>query len=157
MFSRVSYDQARTVADRFVDFKDLIDWDVGNHNDFHEADVDWLNDQVENVTRETSDRKIIVFTQYSPSIDQRTKKPKYPKSTVDSGFITDLSSQMCWRASAVKLWAFGHTHYNFDFTDEETGKRVIANQKGYYAKLPSRDKCECKIPFHVGKTIDIQP
>lgn len=31
----------------------------------------------------------------------------------------------------MKLWAFGHTHFNCDFEDERTAKRVLANQKGY--------------------------
>ena len=156
LFSRVARDQAQEVADRFVDFKDLIDWDVGDHNDCHEADVEWLNNEVEKISKETPERKIIIFTHYSPSVDERTKNPRYPKSTVDSGFMTDLRGQTCWKRSNVKLWAFGHTHYNFDFTDEETGKRVIANQKGYYTTLPSNKKDGGGTPFCAGKTVDIR-
>ena len=155
LFSRVTRGEAKEVVDRFIDFKDIIDWDVGDHNDCHEADVQWLNEEVEKISNGTPQRKIIIFTHYSPSIDQRTKNPKYPKGTVDSGFMTDLSSQLCWKSPATKLWAFGHTHYNFDFTDEETGKRVIANQKGYYTKLPSSKKGGDGTPFNVGKTVNI--
>ncbi|KAK1481971.1 calcineurin-like phosphoesterase [Colletotrichum abscissum] len=28
--------------------------------------------------------------------------------------------------------AFGHTHFNCDFVDEATGKRLYTNQKGYW-------------------------
>ena len=56
----------------------------------------------------------------------------------------------------MKLWAFGHTHYSVDFKDEETGKRVIANQKGYYAKLPSSKKGAHGIPSHAGETLDVR-
>ncbi|KAL9101470.1 MAG: hypothetical protein Q9163_003265 [Psora crenata] len=156
LFSRVAHDQVKEVADRFVDFKDIINWDVGDHNDSHQADVEWLNKEVEKISVESPQRKIIIFTHYSPSIDQRTKNPRYLKSTVDSGFMTDLSGQICWRSPNVKLWAFGHTHYNVDFTDENTGKRVLANQKGYYAKLPPSKNDRDGTPFRVVKTINIR-
>ena len=29
------------------------------------------------------------------------------------------------------MWAFGHTHYSCNFRDEQSGKLVIANQRGY--------------------------
>ena len=45
--------------------------------------------------------------------------------------VTDLRNEECWSNSKVKMWAFGHTHYNCEFEDE-TGKKVLANQKGYY-------------------------
>lgn len=32
----------------------------------------------------------------------------------------------------MKLWVFGHTQFNCDFTDEGTGKHVVTNQRGYY-------------------------
>lgn len=92
----------------------------------------------------------------SPSVDRRTKNPRYEKSTVDLGFMTDLSGQICWKRSTVKLWAFGHTHYSVDFKDEETDKRVVANQKRYYAKLPSNKNGAHGIPFHAGKTLDVR-
>ena len=46
-------------------------------------------------------------------------------------FVTDLSDQICWTSANVRLWAFGHTHFNCDFEDLGTKKRVAANQKGY--------------------------
>lgn len=125
------------MAYRFVDFKDIFDWGVEDHNDCHQADVQWLNNEAEKISEEDSERMIIIFTHYSFSIDKRTKNPRYPKSAVDSGFMTDLSDQTCRKKPAVKLWAFGHTHYSYDFKDDKTGTRVVANQKGYYAKLTS--------------------
>lgn len=154
LFSQVVPEQAREVVNRFVDFKDLIDWDVGDHNDCHQADRQWLNNEVEKISEEDPNRKIVIFAHYSPSIDKRTKDPRYKKGTVDSGFMTDLSGETCWKRSTVKLWAFGHTHYNFDFKDEETGKRVVANQKGYYPKLSSSSAGG--IPFDVGRTFDVR-
>lgn len=156
LFSQVVPEQAREVVNRFVDFKDLIEWEVGDHSDCHQADLQWLNNEVEKISEEDPERDIVILTHYSPSIDKRTKNPRYKKSTVDSGFMTDLSGQTCWKRSNVKLWAFGHTHYNFDFKDEETGKRVVANQKGYYPKLPSSKTGAGGIPFDVGRTYDVR-
>lgn len=156
LFSRVDPKQAKEVAYRFVDFRDIIDWEVEDHNDCHRADLHWLNNEVEKIVEEDSERKIIIFTHYSPSVDERTKNPRYGKSTVDSGFMTDLSGQTCWTAPTVKLWAFGHTHYSVDFKDEETGKRIIANQKGYYFKQTSSKKSTNGIPFDVGKTFSVR-
>ena len=158
IYSQISREQGMEVAEKFVDFRDIVDWDVGDHTDCHEADVEWLNRQVDDITEETGpERKIVIMTHYSPTIDGRTKNPRYPKSTVDSGFMTDLSKQPCWKSPLVKLWAFGHTHYNVDFMDEDSGKRVVANQKGYHSKLPSqREGSGDRLAFDVGKTVDIR-
>jgi hypothetical protein len=46
--------------------------------------------------------------------------------------MTDLADEPCWQSAAVKVWAFGHTHFNCDYRDEKHPKRVISNQRGYY-------------------------
>lgn len=46
--------------------------------------------------------------------------------------MPDLSGELCWKQGVTKLWAFSHTHFNCDFRDAETGKRVVFNQRGYY-------------------------
>jgi hypothetical protein len=50
---------------------------------------------------------------------------------VQSAFVTDLQRETCWTSPAVRVWAFGHTHYNYDFIDPSTERRVVANQRGY--------------------------
>lgn len=149
-------EQAKEVAYRLVNFKDVIDWEVEDHNHCHQADVQWLNKEVEKISEEDFERKIIICAHYSPSIAKRTMNPRYEKSAVDSGFTTDLSDQTCWKRPTVKLWAFGHTHYNFDFRDEQTGKRVVANQKGYCIKLTSSKQGAGGLPFDVGKTFTVR-
>ncbi|KAF7911063.1 uncharacterized protein EAF01_002571 [Botrytis porri] len=67
---------------------------------------------------------------------------------VRSAFVTDLSDQICWMSSGVRLWAFGHTHYNCDFREEGTGKRIVANQKGYIRSQV--------YTFDVGKVVEIE-
>ncbi|KAF6236411.1 hypothetical protein HO173_005503 [Letharia columbiana] len=50
LFSRVVPEQAREVVDRFVDLKDIIEWDVEDHTERHQADVQWLNHEVEKIS-----------------------------------------------------------------------------------------------------------
>lgn len=47
----------------------------------------------------------------------------------------------------VKVWAFGHTHWNCDFV-EEGGKRVLTNQRGYYFSQA--------VGFEAGKCIELE-
>lgn len=104
-------------------------WNVKVHNKAHAADLVWLNTQIKQL--EGAGRKVIIFTHHSPATDTRANDPRHKNSPISSGFVTDLSSELCWKSKDVKLWAFGHTHYNCDFTDESTGKRVYTNQRGY--------------------------
>ena len=131
LFSRVTAEQARAVATRMVDFKDILHWDVSEHVDAHLEDVAWLNQQVTHISANEPQRRIVIFTHHSPTMDPRANNPRYKGSDVSSGFVTDLSGEDCWKSEKVFLWAFGHTHFCCDFADE-SGKRVVANQKGYW-------------------------
>ena len=48
----------------------------------------------------------------------------------------------CWKTKSVKLWAFGHTHFNCDYTDESSGNRVVTNQRGYYFAQSAGFECD---------------
>lgn len=186
LYSHITPKQSHSISSRFIDFRDMIDWDVSEHNDAHSADLAWLNAQVQSIHAENQEnergerkrrRKIVILTHYSPTIDHRTKTPRYPaESSVSSGFMTDLSREICWRSESVKVWGYGHTHYNVDFfftlegggeTDIAGdggggGKRIVANQKGYYKTLPppprkhpaSRGEGD-ELAFQAGKIIEI--
>ncbi|GFF68152.1 hypothetical protein IFM47457_01964 [Aspergillus lentulus] len=130
LFSHVTPEQEFSVESRAVDFKDILHWTVEDHNLAHESDVKWLNAEVSKVAKEEPQRQIFIFTHHCPSMDSRCMSHRHKHSDVTSAFMTDLSSEECWMANAVKAWAFGHTHYNCQFTDER-GKVVLANQKGY--------------------------
>ncbi len=73
------------------------------------------------------------LTHYRPTALEAANDPRHVQdhTQVQSAFVTDLSDQICWTTPQVKLWAFGHTHFNCDFKDSQTGKQVVANQKGY--------------------------
>lgn len=131
LFSKVTPAQREEVASRFVDFKQIREWDVDDHIEAHISDLTWLNTQVTKISKSEPRRAIVIFTHYTPTIDDKTiRKDNQTSSNVSSGFSTDLSKEECWTSSSVILWAFGHTHFNCDFVDD-FGKRVLANQMGY--------------------------
>ncbi|KAI0142788.1 hypothetical protein GGR57DRAFT_378191 [Xylariaceae sp. FL1272] len=77
-------------------------------------------------------RKSIIFTHYSPTTDDQATNLIHRRSKIQPRFVTDSSPEACWTSEVVKLWEFGHTHYNYDVFVEEGRLRVLANQKGYY-------------------------
>lgn len=130
LFSKVLPEQHDHVSFGMNDFYYIKDWTVEEHCDSHERDLAWLNDQVSAISSAESDRKIVILTHYSPTIDHRGIDPSHRKDNISSGFSTDLTKQACWHNESVKLWAFGHTHFNCDFHQDV--KRLFTNQRGYY-------------------------
>ena len=121
-------------------------WNTALHNQAHDSDLQWLNQQVEQIGVEEPHRSVIIFTHHSPTTDTEAVNPRHAKSIIRSAFSTDLSGEKCWTSKNVKVWAFGHTHYNCDFVDEKTGKRVFANQRGYYRAQ--------SVGFDIDKVVD---
>lgn len=150
LFSKVSKEQAAAVSSRFVDFKQIQNWAVDTHVDAHISDLKWLNRQVWDISTLQPQRQIVIFTHYSPTLDERAVDKKHAGSPVTSGFATDLGGEDCWKSRSVTMWAFGHTHYSCDFTDE-LGKRVVANQRGYLYDV--EEAFDMKKTFVVGTAI----
>ena len=127
-------------------------WDVGKHNEAHKRDLAWLNAQVSDLEKK-KDVKVIIFSHWSPSTDPKSLDPRHIGSPITSGFSTDLSREKCFTSGNVKLWAFGHTHYNCDFEVTREGEagplRLLANQRGYYSAQAGA--------FHGEKTVLIWP
>ncbi|KAI1290532.1 Ser/Thr protein phosphatase superfamily [Xylaria venustula] len=128
LFSHVPAQSMKAVSFGVNDFYQIDNWTVEEHDAMFEGDLHWLNEQVSSL-RGT---KIVVLTHYSPTLDERTTDPRHRNSAISSGFATDLSSSPVWLSEDVAVWAFGHTHFNCDYLDERTGKRVVTNQRGYY-------------------------
>ena len=120
---------------RFVsDFSEINEWTIDSHNAAHQADLQWLNSQIFACARHEPHRSIVALTHYSPTVLEEADDPKHVKDNyqIRSAFSTDLSDQLCWTNPQVKLWAFGHTHFNCDMIDPQTKKRIVGNQKGYW-------------------------
>lgn len=133
LFSHISDEQRSTVSLFVSDFSNIADWSVDRHNTAHQADLAWLNAEVEAIARDEPHRSIVVLTHYSPTAAPEANDPENVEDSrgVQSAFVTDLQKEPCWMSPSVRVWAFGHTHYNCDFVDGTTGKLVVANQRGY--------------------------
>ena len=143
LFSHVPSSRSADVALRLNDFYNTGDeWDVRAHNAAHKRDVAWLNEQVANADRDSSIKDVVILTHWSPSLDERALEPRHKGSTVESAFSTDLTCEGCWLGSKVKVWACGHTHFNFEFlADRGEGRvplRIVTNQRGYYFRPSER-------------------
>lgn len=118
------------------DFREIRDWTVDLHNAAFAADLAWLNAQVAAIEREEPGRRVIIVSHHSPTRDARAVQPSFATSPITSAFSTDLTAEVCWTSRSVRMWAFGHTHYNCDFEGRE-GLQVVTNQRGYYSEQAS--------------------
>jgi hypothetical protein len=138
LYSHVPAEHEERVSFGLNDFYHIDNWTVPDHNAAHAADLRWLNEQVASISAAEPHRKIVVFTHHSPvTRDERAVDPAHAAgSAISYGFSTDLSNEECWQNTSVRLWAFGHTHYNCDFVVKDQAKemRVVSNQRGYYFK-----------------------
>ncbi len=135
LFSCVPAENQAAVGAGLNDFFLTGGWDVTAHNAAHARDVAWLNAQVSELEDAGVDA-VAVLTHWSPTQDARAADPRHATSLITSGFSTDLSGERCFRSRIVTVWAFGHTHYNCDYTIEREGGagtlRLVTNQRGYY-------------------------
>ncbi|KAI9694357.1 MAG: hypothetical protein M1820_009005 [Bogoriella megaspora] len=131
LFSKITDAQKEYVSFGLNDFYHIKDWTVDDHVQKHESDLRWLNSEVQKVMEEPG-RKIIILSHYSPTVDTRAIDPRHQTSNISSGFMTDLSQEICFSSERVAVWAFGHTHFNCDFEHEFHKTRLVTNQRGYY-------------------------
>ncbi|KAJ6248603.1 ser/thr protein phosphatase superfamily [Anaeramoeba flamelloides] len=80
--------------------------------------------------------ELIVLTHHSPSL-KNTSDPKYEKQITNHAFSSNLEEMykigffgfFKKKKRIPKIWASGHTHYNFHIDKNAT--QLIANQRGY--------------------------
>ncbi|QUC19159.1 uncharacterized protein UV8b_03400 [Ustilaginoidea virens] len=149
LFSHVPQESQMAVEMGLSDFFHIRDWTVVDHNDAHRRDLAWLNGEVAKLEDDHDTTKIVILTHWSPCRLPGAVDPKHMRSPITSGFSTNLANERCYSSVKVKLWAFGHTHYNCDIETERDGGagmlRLLANQRGYYFAQADG--------FDVGKTI----
>ena len=133
LYSRISQEQEQTVSMLCSDFDRISNWSINSHNEAHDRDLAWLNQQVALIDKSEPTRSIVVMTHHCPVMAGETASASHCEDAngIRTAFSPDLSAEVCWTNTRVVIWAFGHTHLNCDYPEKATGKRVIANQKGY--------------------------
>ncbi|KAL4975672.1 hypothetical protein BDW66DRAFT_137058 [Aspergillus desertorum] len=106
----------------YRDFYDNSDWTLEAHSEAHEADRRWLNEQILQISALGPHQKVVVFAHHSPIVVHEASDPAHVNSLISSAFSTDLPGDVCWEKPQVRLRAFGHTHYNCDYTDNGLGR-----------------------------------
>ncbi|GKZ72395.1 hypothetical protein AnigIFM63309_009377 [Aspergillus niger] len=153
LWSKVPQESAEVVQSKVKDFQRISDWSVDDHNARHDFDYSWLMKEVHSihaenrtVAKDSKRRSILVVTHHAPSL-QGTSNPKHAQSPWSVAFGTNILSEV---PDGVKVWVFGHTHYNTDF--KEKGVRVVSNQRGNV--LPGSDP-KADSGFDVRKVIQL--
>ena len=139
LFSHVPEAAKPLVESRMIEFRETAVWTVGQHNAAHAEDVAWLNGETAKEETEEPQRSVVILTHHCPSRDPRASDPKHRNSDMMPAFSADLSGEKCWNSPCVRIWSWGHTHWNCEFEaqrDEAPPLKCFANQKGYY-RFPS--------------------
>ncbi|KAF6837091.1 calcineurin-like phosphoesterase [Colletotrichum musicola] len=131
LFSAIPAHAMTPVSNGLNDFRSIDGWTMEEHCREHQEDLRWLNDRVKSIASADPESKIVILTHYSPTVDSRAVEARHANNPLRFGFQTNLPNEDCWTSRNVKLWAFGHTHFNCDFTDEKSGTWVYTNQRGY--------------------------
>jgi Calcineurin-like phosphoesterase len=117
-----------------------VPMDTAFTNQWHAESVQWLEDEIAGATRRG--QSVYVLTHHTPAL-YGTSAPQYNGSPMTHCFSTDLTHLL---QPPVRVWACGHTHYNFNGTvpnntnpnggfDGDSGitttTRLLSNQRGY--------------------------
>ncbi|KMU89496.1 ser/Thr protein phosphatase superfamily protein [Coccidioides immitis H538.4] len=116
---------------KVADLSRINDWTVENHNTEHLQDVQWLQQEIHNISLEEDRRDLIIVTHHAPSAT-KTVDPKHNSNPWGSAFCSDLlesQSQILARFKIIHHWIFGHTHWNTKF--RQHGMIISSNQLGY--------------------------
>ncbi|KAK2756386.1 hypothetical protein FQN54_005278 [Arachnomyces sp. PD_36] len=147
LYSNIPPERSMDLTCGLNDFYQISNWTTEAHTASHLSDLRWLNEQVSKISTTEPSRSIVILTHHSPHQGVKAADPAHAGSKLTSGFSTDLSGEECFRNSAVKVWVFGHTHFNCDFVDEGVGARFFTNQRGYYFAQAGG--------FDVGKCVEV--
>lgn len=136
LFSSVPPEARDAVGAALNDFhRTTGDWTVQAHNAAHARDVAWLNVRAAELQRDDGVDEVLVLSHWTPTRDRRAVEPRHWDSELTSAFSTDLAGETCFNAPKVRVWAFGHTHYNCDFSFDRGRDtpplRLVSNQYGY--------------------------
>jgi DNA repair exonuclease SbcCD nuclease subunit len=91
--------------------------------DLYLKNVEWLQ---ETMRATDPEKPLVVITHHAPCV-RHTSHPRFEDSPRTCAFASDLGQSLFPRR--IDLWIAGHTHYNFDHS--ENGYHLVSNQYGY--------------------------
>lgn len=97
--------------------------------EWYQENVQWIRDELDKARQEGV--PTVVLTHHTPHLNG-TSHPRFAGDALSCCFSSDLTDLLTF---PVKLWACGHTHYNFDM--DFGGTRLLSNQRGYKGEANS--------------------
>lgn len=168
LWSHIPKESEDVVVSKVKDYKNIESWTVEQHNIAHKSDLMWLirtfqsiqHTNLVHVMQETGlQRQLIVVTHHAPLL-KGTSRPEHESNPWTCAFATDVLNDDRWGWDGVKWWVFGHTHFSTEFTESESGVRVVSNQRGYALSGNADNEKKVQKPrgkgvFDMRKTISI--
>ncbi|KAI1934891.1 hypothetical protein LOZ39_006046 [Ophidiomyces ophidiicola] len=133
LWSSIPEESQLWVRMKLADFTVINDWSVEKYNAAHIEDVQWLKQQLHDISLEDEKRDVIVVTHHAPTVE-KTSDPKSKLNPWSCAFSTNLieGQVKSWPGSKnIRRWIFGHTHWNAEF--KRKGIIISSNQLGYSA------------------------
>lgn len=130
--------------------REVCGLDAHSHIQKHHESATYLTDTINAIRYSDPSRAIIVLTHHGPcskAIALGLGREDTPDE-ISYRYTSDLTDTSAWKSTNVMLWAFGGTHFNCDYVEVSTLKRVYSNQRGYIG--------ECE-DFDVGRIVDVTP
>ncbi|KAM7199687.1 hypothetical protein V8F33_004339 [Rhypophila sp. PSN 637] len=144
LFSTIPASSSDEITYRLSDFNPEIgtsNWTVTDHNAAHKQDLFWLNYTVSALEHANHRiNKIVILTHWTPTRDKRAVDPAHYRDEKGREKENKLEG-----AGKVKVWAFGHTHWNWE-KEHTKPLRLLANQQGSFFRLAAG--------FDVGRVVD---
>mmetsp|Transcript_47778 Transcript_47778/g.138104 ORF Transcript_47778/g.138104 Transcript_47778/m.138104 type:complete len:363 (-) Transcript_47778:358-1446(-) len=106
---------------------------VADTNFWHRQAVEFIEREAREAT--SNEMNLLVLTHHTPSFEG-TSDPRHGADPfgLSSAFSSDLHYVLQDPAmSAIRVWCFGHTHYNSD--QMKHGVRLLSNQHGYVEQM----------------------
>jgi len=109
----------------------IKEWSVEDHNVAYESNLTWVNSEVSEIEKEESTREIIIFTHHCPTILPQAQDQDYKIMAVNwvprgVRICQEKSVRRVW----LKLWVFGHTHFNCDFQESTDWEEGVCESEG---------------------------
>ncbi|EEB97005.1 hypothetical protein MPER_03764 [Moniliophthora perniciosa FA553] len=115
MWSALNPDDLDILSWSLTDFKRISDFTPAAYTQLHQQDLAWLKENIQRIRQHEPQRRVIVLTHHSPTIDG-TGDSKFLGGPTNSAFATELSEDM-------EVW----------------GNPVLFNQRGYKEGGPGYD------------------
>ncbi|KAI2624384.1 hypothetical protein GGR54DRAFT_655137 [Hypoxylon sp. NC1633] len=113
-------DRVNAVDDFYKRFVNISGWNASHRIAEHSRTCLFLMCQTLSIALEEPERRVVILTHHSPTMDHRVFEAHFGQGFDDDNYLraSDMSIYLSWPMNNVRLWAFGGTHRNGDYSDQ---------------------------------------